>query len=453
MENLLFGPKQTWLACIACGFKADLLAERLFKCPHCGNLYDVMHQYPECGFTKLAEQFDFRAREQLRDKTLFTNAKMYTSGVWRFHELIMPHLPVYQAVTLGEGNVPIIKAGKRLREWVGIDDLYLILEGKTPTGSFKDFGGTVMMSIARAAGIKKVGCASTGDTSAMLAAYAAAADIECVVVLPEGQTTPTQLAQPLVFGAKVITIPGSFDDCMQVVEELVSEEKLFPGNSFNPTRIEGHQATVFLLAQYFGWQLPEWIALPVGNGSNCSSVGKAMRVMRQLGYTGSTSRILGCQSEAAHPLASAWLRAQLICHDNYCFDDFGKIWKQTYQPQLELGKTNATAAKIGKPVSYQKVIREVTHSNGRMNIVPEELLNQAVAICGRDGHHVCPQTGTALAGVKLAVANGNIGRGERVAVVSTADGLKFTDSAAQDLMGNIIKAKSCRTEEVADLLN
>jgi threonine synthase len=448
-----FTPQQTWLACMSCGFKADLLTERLFKCPNCGNLYDVMHQYPGESFAKLTEQFDFRAQAGLRDRSTLTAEAMYSSGVWRFHELIMPHLPVSQVVSLGEGNVPIIKAGKRLRDWVGVDELYMILEGKTQTGSFKDFGGTVMMSIAKAAGIQKVGCASTGDTSAMLAAYAAAAGLECVVILPEGQITPTQLAQPLVHGAKVITLPGVFDDCMRVVEKLVSQEKIFPGNSLNPTRIEGHQATVFLLAQFFGWELPEWIALPVGNGSNCSSVGKAMRVMRQLGYQGQTSRILGCQSEAAKPLALSWLKAQFICNEERRFDEFARIWRDQYEPQLELGETNASAAKIGQPVSWKKVVREVDYFAGRMNVVPEALLNEAVAVCGRDGYHVCPQTGTALAGVKLAVNKGDIRGFDRVAVVSTADGLKFTDSAAQDLMGNIIKAKSCRPEEVADLLS
>lgn len=373
----------------------------------------------------------------------------------------MPYLPDEHIVTLGEGNVPIVQAGRHLREWVGLDDLWLILEGMTPTGSFKDFGGTVMMSIAKAAGIKAVGCASTGDTSAMLAAYAGAAGLDCVVVLPEGKVTPAQLAQPLVHGAKVITIPGVFDECMRVVKELVNQGRIFPGNSLNPTRIEGHQATVFLLAQFFGWELPDWIALPVGNGSNCSSVGKAMRTMKQLGFEGKTSQILGCQSAAAYPLAASFdrtVREQLGKMENVILSMVGGSpfteddWRQNYVPQDEVGETNATAALIGKPVSWQKVIREITQSNGQMNIAPEALLNEAVGICGRDGYFVCPQTGTALAGVKLAVQNGIIRKGARVAVVSTANGLKFTESAAKDLEPTIIRAKTCETEEVADII-
>lgn len=447
MEQL-FTVDQTWLKCISCGYIADLLLERKFQCPNCNGLFDVEHAFPEMDFRQATENFDMFAM----DANFYAETPTRKSGVWRFHRWVMPHLPAEHIVTLGEGNVPIVQAGKHLREWAGLDNLWLILEGKTPTGSFKDFGGTVMMSVAKAAGIKAVGCASTGDTSAMLAAYAAAAGIECVVVLPEKEITPTQLAQPLVHGAKVITLPGNFDDCMRVVRELVAQEKIFPGNSLNPARIEGHQATVFLLAQYFKWELPDWIALPVGNGSNCSSIGKAMRLMQQLGYKGKTSRILGCQSEAAHPLAKAWLEAKMISHDKRDYRDFGPTWESVYQPQVELGITNATAAKIGNPVSWRKVMREILAFNGRMNIVPEALLNEAVAVCGKDGYHVCPQTGTALAGVKLAVANKNLERGARVAVVSTADGLKFTDSAARDLLGNIVKAKSCRTDEVAALI-
>lgn len=442
----LWGMEQTWLKCISCGHKANLLQERKFACPLCGGLYDVEHCYERSAFSVFTERFDQRAKNTfVNSRCQNWNPEMW-SGVWRFHEWIMPYLPSNQIISLGEGNVPIVKVGKHLSEWIGPVDVWLILEGMTPTGSFKDFGGTVMMSIAEAAGIKVIGCASTGDTSAMAAAYAAAAGIDCVVILPQGKVTPAQLAQPLVHGAKVITLPGTFDDCMRVVKELVNAGRLFPANSLNPTRIEGHQATVFLLSQFFGWEMPDWIALPVGNGSNCSSVGKAMRLMKDLGFKGSTSRILGCQSEAAHPLAESWMRS---AEAGVVFVD---DWRDHYKPQEEIGSTTATAALIGNPVSWQKVIREIVHSNGRMNIASEELLNEAVAVCGRDGYFVCPQTGTALAGVKLAVESGAIPKGASVAVVSTANGLKFTESAAAELMKDIIPARDCQTETVAKIL-
>lgn len=430
----------SWLQCIGCGHKANLLAERKFICPVCGSLYDVDHKYSMTAINLMTDMFDKRTRS-LR----INDSPAYQSGVWRFKEWVMPYFPEDQIVTLSEGNVPIVKAGRHLSNWVGPVDLWMILEGGIPTGSFKDFGGTVMMSVAKMSGIKTIGCASTGDTSAMTAAYASAAGIDCVVILPEGKVTPAQLAQPLVHGAKVITLPGTFDDCMKVVKELVNAGKLFPANSLNPTRIEGHQATVFLLAQYFNWSLPDWISLPVGNGSNCSSVGKALRLMNTMGFRGPTSRILGSQSVAACPLAKSWLQA--LAYDGATIER----WKKCYQP-MEVGETAATAARIGNPVSRDKVMREIIASHGDMNIVSEEDLNEAVAVCGRDGQFVCPQTGTALAGVKRAVEIGLIKKGSSVAVVSTANGLKFTESAAANLMKEIIPAKNCQTETVAKIM-
>jgi threonine synthase len=444
VSTKIFGIDQTYLSCIKCSHIADLLKERKFQCPKCGGLFDVVHNFKPLRktFRDYVRLFDRRAANSFSHEASVTGR----SGVWRFKEWIMPYLPDKYIVSLGEGNVPIVPAGRNLKKWIGPADLWIILEGMTPTGSFKDFGGTVMMSVAKAAGIKYVGCASTGDTSAMVAAYASAAGMQSVVILPRGKVTAAQLAQPLVHGAKIITLPGDFDDCMRVVRELVTEKRLFPANSLNPTRIEGHQATVFLTAQFFGWELPDWISLPVGNGSNCSSVGKALRLMRQLGYKGNTSKILGCQSEAAKPLASSWLTTKTENRDVNIPD-----WKSHYR-SLPVGETTATAARIGDPVSRDKVMREIVHSGGAMKVIPEQMLNEAVAVCGRDGHFVCPQTGTALAGVKLALQDKTIRKHSTVVVVSTANGLKFTESAVLGLEKEIIDAPDCRTETVAKIM-
>jgi len=431
-----------WLECIGCGHRTNLLAERKFRCPSCGGLYDIVHDTtlaPPIGV--LQNTFDERAKDSLRVHKLRPDLH---SGVWRFKELVMPRLPDHYIVSLGEGNVPIVPAGKRLREWIGGNiELWLILEGMTPTGSFKDFGGTVMISVAKAAGISAIACSSTGDTSAMAAAYSAAAGIRCAVILPKGLVTPVQLAQPLVHGATVINLPGNFDDCMRVMQDLVRDYGVYPANSLNPSRIEGHQATVFLLGQYFGWSLPSWIVAPVGNGSNCSSIGKALRSLKEAGMNHDT-RILGCQSEAACPLSRSWITVQRD----------GRVsltdWKTAYQP-LPVGNTSATAARIGDPVSRDKVMREIVHSNGAMQIASEQDLNEAVAICGKDGYFVCPQTGTALAGLRNAVGAGLIKEG-LVAVVSTATGLKFTDSAATHLLPHVKGAADCRTETVAEIM-
>ena len=347
-----FSIDQTWLSCIECGYKTDLLDERKFRCPKCGNLYDIDHNFNLLNknledYIKIFDERSTASSRQSEDPTI-------RSGIWRFKEWIMPFMPNDLIVTLDEGIVPIIKAGKNLTDWVGDIDLYIIMEGMTPTGSFKDFGGTVMMSVANAAGVKSVGCASTGDTSAMAAAYSAAAGIQCVVILPKGLVTAVQSAQPLVYGAKIILLPGDFDDCMKVMQELVTNYGVYPANSLNPARIEGHQATVFQIAQYFNWKLPEWISVPIGNGSNCSSIGKAMRLMERFGL-GKISRILGCQSEAANPLEKSWNLAQKNGEAKL------EEWKSKYKP-IKVGETTATAARIGNPVSCDKVMREIVHS-------------------------------------------------------------------------------------------
>jgi threonine synthase len=438
MKTAPFDINQTWLQCIKCGKKADLLAERQFICPDCGGLFDVEHDFSEIGDTATLKQI-FAAR-----MTDFSNLtrNWQRSGIWRYRELIMPHLPQEYIVSLSEGNVPILRAGRNLCKWVGTDNLWLILEGMTPTGSFKDFGGTVLISVAKAAGIKAVACASTGDTSAMAAAYAAAAGMKCAVILPAGKVTAVQLAQPLVHGATVITLPGDFDDCMRVVRELVCDYSVYPANSLNPARIEGHQATSFQIAHFFNWKMPDWIALPVGNGSNCSSVGKGTRLLKQLGFIQKNSHILGCQSEAACPLAKSWWQSNATSVVS---------WSANYKP-TKVGETTATAARIGNPVSAAKVMREINRSYGAMEIASEKDLNRAVAICGQDGIFVCPQTGIALAGIRKAISKDIILKDDTVVAVSTATGLKFTESATRHLEKNIVQLDNCHTSAVAKIL-
>jgi len=449
MDKKPFDINQTWLKCIGCGYICDLLEERKFRCPECGDLYDIEHNYDSLGLSldDLIRLFNSRANPVGAGSS--RNPKVF-SGIWRFKEWIMPYLPDEYIVTLGEGNVPITPIGDNLRQWMGGDaDIYIIQEGMTPTGSFKDFGGTVMMTIANTIGIKAVACASTGDTSAMAAAYAARAGIKCAVVLPKGKVTAAQLAQPLVHGAEIITLPGDFDDCMKVMQELVSEYGVFPANSLNPSRIEGHQATVFLTAQHFGWRLPDWIAAPVGNGSNCSSIGKGLRLMEKFfGYHG--TKILGCQSKAANPLARSY---NIATSGNWSYEDGVKEkWTESYEP-IACGETTATAARIGNPVSKDKVMREIIVSKGAMRVAQEADLNEAVSICGKDGIFVCPQTGIALAGVRDAIKSGWISSHDTVVVVSTATGLKFTESASSKLEHKILEAKDCSTETVAQMMN
>ena len=400
----LFFAKQNVLRCINCGHETALLAERLFKCPDCGGLYDVIHPA-----TSLKINFGerFVPRSNAYDQTK-------GSGVWAFQELVLPGVPSKDIVSLGE-KFTIVKISGHLHEWIGGDlDLWMIAEGISPSGSFKDYGMTVLATLAKLAGASAIMCASTGDTSAAAAAYAAAAGLQCVVLLPKGQVSAAQLVQPLAYGATVIEVPGDFDACMRILQELVANYGVYPANSLNPARIEGHQSTVFNAWLRFGRKLPEWFVVPLGNGSNTSSVGKGLRAL------GGTAKILSVQPEHAAPLADSFARA-----GGWNGNLNPERWTEEYSP-VQAGQTIATAAKIGNPVSFQKVMREIEYHGGGVTSVSDALAREAMFAAGASGHMVCPQTGLALAGLKWAVAQGHVSSGARVSLISTAHGLKFT---------------------------
>lgn len=442
-----FSMDQTWLQCIGCGHKADLLGERKFRCPKCNDLFEVKHNY---GFLlsypppwSLKNFYDNRAK-----KPNHRDPAWLRSGIWFFKELVMPHLPEEYIVTLGEGNSPIVEAGKHLRDWLRHDNVWLMLKGVNPSGAFKDDGMTVAISTANAAGIKDTACASTGDTSASGGVYSAAAGMKSTVVLPRNFITSAQMVQPQNSGARIITVPGTFDDCNKIVEKLADMGLVYTINSRNPTRIAGHMATVFQLAQFFEWKMEGWVAAPVGNGSNSSSVAEGLRVARDvLKINVSNCHILGCQSAAANPLARSWNTSYLHTDNNKAL----QTWRTVYLP-IKTGETTATAAKIGAPVSREKVMRGIVEFRGAMETVGEEDLNEAVDVCGLDGHFVCPQTGTAIAGVRNAIGNRIIGKNERIVIISTALGLKFTESAGRGKDIHIINAPDCNTETVAKLM-
>ena len=269
---------------------------------------------------------------------------------------------------------------------------------------------TTLVTLARLSGVPCIVCISTGDTAPSLASFASAAGIPCVVLLPAGKVTPAQVAQCVLYGARVIEAPTDFDGLVEIFFELV-KLGVYPGNSLNPARIAGHMSTVFHIAMYFGWILPHWIVAPVGNGSNTSSIGLGMRRMRQLGIVSGSAKILGCQTEQANPLARSFQPTQAG-------------WKSVYRP-VQAGDTIATACRIGNPVSAEKVIREVSLSGGAMQTATEADIFEGMSLCNKDGLPVCPQTGIATAGLRQAVRNGTVEAGSDAVIVSTATALKF----------------------------
>ena len=429
------GKGKTYFRCIECSNHQDLLKERAFVCSACGNLLDVHTDYP-----KFSSRDAGVYRKVFDRRAIPGPGKENSSGVWRFKELVWPDVDLSKVVTLGEGLIPIVPGGRKVVEWIGEDiEIDFILEGQNLSGSFKDMGMSAMVTLAKAAGALGTSVASTGDTSAAVAAYSAAAGLPCTVLLPAGKITPVQLMQPVAYGARVIEIPGDFDDCMRIQSDLIKLGS-YPGNSKNSMRIAGHMATSFLLAQHSRWKLPDWIAAPVGNGSNTTSIGMGMRRLHDLHFVPKTARILGCQTEKANPLARSWRKG-----------DTESMWCGLYHP-TKAGDTIATATQIGSPVSFRKVIREISASKGAMQTVTEADIREAMDVCVKDGLPVCPQTGIAVAGLRNAVRSKMVDRYSRVAIVSTATLLKFSGVYTEDVMKAVEKAPDTTTASVAKML-
>lgn len=438
---------QSQLVCIQCGARRPLYETTEFRCSvsRCGGLYRVEH---DLGFfSKHSIEW---WRGHFDSMCIPAEDPRRMSGVWRFAPFIMPSLFSAEMMTLGEGRSPILPVGPHLTAWLGSQNIsvHILWEGDGPTGAFKDFGMTVAVSVAKAMGIKAVACASTGDTSAAASAYAARAGLKCFVVLPKGKVTKVQFSQPLLHGARIIEVPGEFDDAMSIVETLALEGRVFLVNSFNPTRIEGHMASVFLATQFFSWEMPDVFVVPIGNGSNSSSIGKGIATLQQLGFATNEPKIIGGQSVAAGPLAESWASSHTAEGDP------SGNWLEAYAPwpKNRLGETTASASKIGVPVSYQKVIAAIEKSRGAVFAAPEAELNEAMMLAGADGLPVCPQTGTALYALKEAIARGMIAKGQKVVVVGTAAASKFPDVPVMYGQHLISETPSCDIEEVAAII-
>ncbi|MEK7415152.1 MAG: threonine synthase, partial [Planctomycetota bacterium] len=302
--------------------------------------------------------------------------------------------------------------------------------GVSHTGSFKDLGMTVLVSqvnhMVRSGKrqILGVACASTGDTSAALAAYCAAAGLPAVVLLPRGKITPAQLIQPIANNALTLALDTDFDGCMRLVQQLTEDKKLYLANSMNSLRVEGQKTVGIEIAQQFDWEVPEWIFIPGGNLGNVSALYKGFEEIRELGIISKIPRIVCCQAEAANPLYMAYKSG----------------WKE-FSPMIAK-QTQASAIRIGDPVSRPKAVKALMQHGGYVEQASEQELADANARADKTGLFNCPHTGVALACLLKFVARGEIKKGERVVVISTAHGLKFTDSkAAYHLGGDLLGVK------------
>ena len=378
----------------------------IYHCPRCGDLLQVEHDLDRLGDRSAAAWM--RLFEDRYKRTTWP----YGSGVWGKKEWVCPELRDEHVVSMDEGGTNLFWA-ERYGGQLGLDDLWVKMCGNSHTGSFKDLGMTVLVSVVRqmmadGAGIRAVACASTGDTSASLAAYAAAAGIPAIVILPRGLVTSAQLVQPLANGARVLALDTDFDGCMAIVQRLVEEEGVYLANSMNSLRIEGQKTLAFEIVQQFDWDVPDVIIIPGGNLGNVSALGAGFDMLLALGLVTKRPRIVVAQAAAANPLYRA----------------FQNDWR--FEP-MTAEPTIASAIRIGNPVSIRKAIRTLQQYDGLVEQATEEELTDAAARADLTGLFNCPHTGVAFAALEKLVARGDIKASDRVIVISTANGLKFTE--------------------------
>ena len=384
------------------------LNEQLYVCRHCGGLLEIENE------SKVAA--DPEALRHLWQSRLASPDERDRSGVWRYRELL-PFSDGAPIVSLAEGNTPLYDAPRAAR-YSGLNALKLKHQGCNPTGSFKDTGMTTAVTQARILGARTVACASTGNTAASLAAYAARAGLKCAILVPRGQVSHAKLAQSLDYGGIVLEIDGNFDDAMRIIRELAEDESIYLVNSINPFRIEGQKTVAAELLQQCAWQVPDHVVVPGGNLGNSAAFGKGFKELLELGVIDHLPRLQVVQAEGAAPFAELFARRE----QDSTADDFSANLIPVKHPQ-----TLATAIKIGAPVSWKKALRAVKETGGQVSTVSEQEIADAKAIIGRDGIGCEPASATTVAGIKRLVNDGVIDRGENVVAVLTGHLLKDAD--------------------------
>ncbi len=382
---------RTHQRCAACGTVFAETDART-RCT-CGGLLDVVHSLQDLS-SELRDRWCGRAQSApLRG----------SSGVWRYRELVMPSAGE-QIVSHPEGNTPLI-ARESITRFAGAASLTLKHEGRNPTGSFKDRGMTVGLTQALRIGARAVACASTGNTSASMAAYAAQAGIPAFVFVPAGQVTTGKLAQALAYGAHTLIVRGDFDDCLRLVQESSDALGVYLLNSINPWRVEGQKTIVLEMLQQLDWHPPDWIALPAGNLGNTASFGKALREAWALGLISRLPRLAAIQASGASPFASSFRDEFAVRHRTKA-------------------NTVATAIRIGDPASYDRAVDAIRLTNGVVTDVSDEAILDAKAVIDASGVGCEPASAASVAGVKRLIAEGVMRADEQVVAVLTGNLLK-----------------------------
>src|SRR5580765_3215920 len=391
------------LRCINCGAEADR-ADQDFRCPSCGDLFEVFYPGWQSGQGLTAGQPADALKQLWRDRKT-SLALADTSGVWRFRELLPALKSGFEPITLREGNTPLYDLPRCARS-AGVQFLQAKHQGMNPTASFKDTGMTTASSFARKDGFRWVACASTGNTSASMAAYAARGGMYSLVLIPDGKISWGKLSQSLDYGSVTCQVKTDFDGCMRVLNEIVKHKPIYVLNSINPFRLEGQKTVAFEQMEHFNWEPPDHIIVPGGNLGNSSALGKAFQEMKDLGLISHFPKISIIQAEGANPLVRT-IRE--------------KDGKELVSVQAE---TMATAIRIGSPASWKKALRILDATGGTVEQVSEVEIALAKAEVGADGIGCEPASAVTLAGLKKLVKQGFVKPNESVVLVLTGHVLK-----------------------------
>src|SRR5437899_9797272 len=411
------GPTQ--LRCIGCGALRQS-AGRDFRCPDCGDLLEVI--YPDWKSSKHGSALEPNILKSIWRQRRLSQSAIDLSGVCRCRELLPPLERDDQAITLREGNTPLYELPQCARI-TGVSRLLAKHQGLNPTGSFKDTGMTVAATFARLAGFRWVACASTGNTSASMAAYAARGGMRSVVLIPEGQVSWGKLSQALDYGAVTCQLKTDFDGCMRVLNEVVQRMPVCLLNSVNPYRLEGQKTAAIELLEQFNWEAPDHIIVPGGNLGNSSAIGKACMEMKELGLISRLPKISIIQAEGANPRVRAMR------------ENGGK----KLSPMR--ADTMATAIRIGNPASWKKAVRVLEATGGTVEQVSEVEIALAKAEIGADGVGCEPASAVTLAGLKKLVKQGFIKRNESVVLILTGHMLKDPDFTIKFHRGDLFPDK------------
>ena len=407
------------LRCIGCG-AAPVAAGQDFRCAACGDLLEFVLAPPASDAASLKSLWLNRRTSA----GLKANA-LDRSGVWRFRELL-PQIPEEHAITIAEGNTPLYRL-QRCARAAGVETLFAKHQGMNPTASFKDTGMTVAASAAHQGGFRWVACASTGNTSASMAAYGARGGMRSLVLIPEGKISWGKLSQSLDYGALTCQLKTDFDGCVRILNELVRQKPVYLLNSVNPYRIEGQKTAAIELLEQFGWESPDHIIVPGGNLGNSSAIGKALLEMKELGLIARLPRLSIIQAEGANPF----------------YQSVKKFGGKKIEAMA--AETMATAIRIGNPASWKKALRVMEATGGAVEQVSEVEIAAAKAEIGADGIGCEPASAVTLAGLKKLRGSGFVQAGETVVLILTGHVLKDPDFTIKFHRGDLFAGTAHET--------